>query len=190
MLRLGKERLYSFALVAGGGALLLISLAASAWVTAAGRLLGNRLTIPESRLHEATFVASYLMITVLFAAVYRTLPDAKLEWRDVAVGACITSLIFTAGKQLIALYLAKATFASMYGAAGSIVVLLVWVYYSAQLFFLGAEFTKVYARTYGSRRSFPGNDNPLLRRFRASSRLPSLASHEGSVDRGAVPPSH
>jgi membrane protein len=112
ILRIGKERLYSFVLVAGGGFLLLISLAVSAWVTGAGRLLGPRLAIPESRLHEATFAASYLMITVLFAAVYRTLPDAKLQWRDVAVGACITSLIFSAGKQIIAFYLIKASFAS------------------------------------------------------------------------------
>jgi membrane protein len=183
MLRMGKERLYSLALVVGGGILLLTSLAASTWVTAVGRSLGHSLAIPESRLHEATFAASYVTITVLFAAVYRTLPDTKLEWRDVAVGACITSLIFTVGKQLIALYLIKAAFASMYGAAGSIVVLLVWVYYSAQLFFLGAEFTKVYARTCGSQRSAPRNDNPASPATQASPWLSPLpASNEENVE--------
>jgi len=183
ILRMGKERLYSFVLVAGGGFLLLISLAASAWVTAVGRLLGSRLSVPESLLHEATFATSYLVTTALFAAVYRTLPDAKLEWRDVAVGACITSLIFTVGKQIIALYLIKAAFASTYGAAGSIVVLLVWVYYSAQLFFLGAEFTKVYARTCGSQRGARDSDNP------ATPLSSPRKSNEQNVEPSAVPPS-
>ena len=189
MLRMGKERLYSFALVAGGGFLLLISLAASAWVTGVGRLLGSRLAVPESLLHEATFATSYLMTTALFAAVYRTLPDTKLEWRDVAVGACITSLIFTVGKQIIALYLIKAAFASTYGAAGSIVVLLVWVYYSAQLFFLGAEFTKVYARTCGSHRALPDH-NPASSVAQASPRSsPSRTGNEEHSEASAIPPS-
>ncbi len=148
---LGKERFFSFVLVLGAGFLLLISLLASAGIAALGRFVGPRLPIPEAWLHLIAFVVSCLVITVLFAAIYRLMPDVKLDWRDVVVGASVTSIIFTIGKQLIALYLGKAAFASTYGAAGSFIVLLVWVYYSAQLFFLGAEFTKVYAAAYGSR---------------------------------------
>jgi len=87
------------------------------------------------------------------------LSDAHLKWRDVAIGACVTSLFFTIGRQLIALYLGKASFHSAYGAAGSLVVVLVWVYYSAQLFFLGAEFTKVYTKMFGS--EFANRLNPI-----------------------------
>ncbi len=151
ILALGKERFFSFLLILGAGFLLLLSLLASAGIAALGRFLGPRLPVPEAWLHVIAFVVSCLVITVLFAAIYRVMPDVKLDWRDVVVGASVTSLIFTIGKQLIALYLGKAAFASTYGAAGSFIVLLVWVYYSAQLFFLGAEFTKVYASTYGSR---------------------------------------
>jgi membrane protein len=148
--RFVKERFYSFALVLGVGFLLLVSLVLSTWISAAGRFLGSRLPIPESVLHLTMFLISFLVITFLFAAIYKILPDVKLEWSDVLAGASITSLIFTAGKQLIGLYLGKASFTSTYGAAGSLVILLVWVYYSALLFFLGAEFTKVYTRNFGS----------------------------------------
>jgi membrane protein len=90
------------------------------------------------------------VITFLFAAIYKMLPEVRLQWSDVAVGASVTALLFTIGKQLIGLYLGKTSFGSTYGAAGSLVIVLVWVYYSAQLFFLGAEFTKVYTKTFGS----------------------------------------
>jgi membrane protein len=152
ILKLGKERLYSIALIIGAGFLLLLSVAASAGIAALSRILGPNFPIPEAWLHVATFVASFLVIAVLFATIYRVMPDVELEWADVAVGACVTALIFTIGKQLIALYLAKAAFASTFGAAGSFVILLVWVYYSAQLFFLGAEFTKIYAAKYSSQK--------------------------------------
>jgi len=99
------------------------------------------------------------VITFLFAAIYKVLPDVHLRWSDVAIGASVTSLLFTIGKQLIGLYLGKASFGSTYGAAGSLVIVIVWVYYSAQLFFLGAEFTKVYTRRFGSQ--FSGNLQPI-----------------------------
>jgi membrane protein len=86
----------------------------------------------------------------LFAAIYKFVPDVQLKWGDVTVGACFTALLFTIGKQLIGLYLGRASFGSTYGAAGSLVVVLVWVYYSSQLFFLGAELTKIYTRKFGS----------------------------------------
>ena len=150
ILQMGKERFYSFALVTAAGLLLLISVGASTWMASISQFAGGRLPLPQVWLRIAAFVASYIIVTFLFAAIYRVVPDVRLQWADVIIGAAVTGFIFTAGKQLIALYMAKAAFASAYGAAGSFVLLLVWVYYSAQLFFLGAEFTKVYARTYGS----------------------------------------
>ena len=87
----------------------------------------------------------------VFAAIYKVVPDVVLTWRDVTVGGIATALLFVAGKQLISLYVSKADLGSAYGAAGSLIVGLGWVYYSAQVFFLGAEFTKVYAQTFGSR---------------------------------------
>jgi membrane protein len=150
-LRLVKERFYLFGLILGVGFLLLISLALNAAIAALGSLFGSLLPTSESVLHLAVFVISFLVITFLFAAIYKCLPDVQLRWSDVIVGACFTSLLFTVGKQLIGLYLGKASFGSTYGAAGSLVIVLVWVYYSAQLFFLGAEFTKIYTEKFGSR---------------------------------------
>jgi membrane protein len=115
-----------------------------------GRFLVSHLSIPAWLLHPTNFVISFLVIAGLFAAIYKVLPEVSLQWSDVAVGASITSLLFTIGKQVIGLYLGTAGVGSAYGAAGSFVVVLVWVYYSAQLFLFGAEFTKVYARTFGS----------------------------------------
>jgi membrane protein len=120
-------------------------------MAAAGSLFGSLLPTSESLLHVVVFLISFLVITFLFAAIYKLLPDVRLKWSDVIVGACFTSLLFTIGKQLIGLYLGKASFGSTYGAAGSLVIVLVWVYYSAQLFFFGAEFTKIFTETFGSR---------------------------------------
>lgn len=148
--RLIKERFYSFALVLGAGFLLLLSLVLNAWIAALGTFIGSLPPAPGYRLQIATSLASLVMTTFLFAAIYKAVPDVHLKWDDVAVGASVTSLLFTVGKHIIGLYLGKAGLGSAYGAAGSLVVVLVWIYYSAQLFFLGAEFTKVYARTFGS----------------------------------------
>jgi len=124
------------------GFLLLVSLALNAAIAALGSLFGSLLPTSVSVLHVAVFLISFLVITFLFAAIYKFLPDVQLKWSDVIVGACFTSLLFTIGKQLIGIYLGKASFGSTYGAAGSLVIVLVWVYYSSQLFFFGAEFTK------------------------------------------------
>jgi membrane protein len=113
-----------------------------------GKFFGSFLPIPEFMLHLTTSVVSFLAITIVFAAIYKVVPDVRLKWSDVLVGASFTSLVFTLGKQLIALYLGKESFDSTYGAAGSVVMLLVWVYYSAQLFFFGAMFTKVYTKRW------------------------------------------
>lgn len=144
-LRLVRERFYLFGLILGAGVLLLASLALNALVSAASASLGPLLAVSAPLLHGAIFVVSFVVITILFAAVYKVVPDVSLAWKDVIVGACFTSLLFTIGKQIIGIYLGRVNYASTYGAAGSLLIVLVWVYYSAQLFFFGAEFTKVYA---------------------------------------------
>jgi membrane protein len=150
ILVLVRQRFYSLAMVLGAGFLLLVSLLVSASIVLIGRSVGAMLPIPEFSLHVLSFLISFFVTTFLFGAVYKIMPDVELKWSDVLVGASFTSLIFTAGKQLIGLYLGTAGIGSSYGAAGSLVIILVWVYYSAQLFFFGAEFTKVYAKKYGS----------------------------------------
>jgi membrane protein len=138
--RLVRERFYSFAAVLAIGFLLLLSLVLNAGIKAIG----------ISVLPADSFALLNLVIAVLFAALYKILPDVSLKWSDVALGAMITSVLFTLGKQLIGMYFAAAGFGSAYAAAGSPIVVLLWVYYSAQLFFWGAEFSKVYTKTVGS----------------------------------------
>ncbi len=140
VLRLIRERFYSFVTVLGTGFLLLVSLVLDSWIAAIW------IWVPRA----ATWTILYLLIAVLFAALYRIVPDVELQWRDVALGAAITALLFMIGKDLVGIYFAHAGFGSMYSAAGSPMLVLLWVYYSAQLFFWGAEFTKVYAKTVGS----------------------------------------
>ena len=144
-----KERFFSFILVLGGGIILVVSLIWSTWVAAVGRY-GWVLSVPEFVVHLATFLVSFILIALVFAVIYKIVPDVSLKWSDVIVGASFTAAVFAIGKQLLALYLGKVSLGSPYGAAGSLVTVLVWVYYSAQLFFFGAEFTKIYAKTYGS----------------------------------------
>jgi membrane protein len=151
VLQMIRERLFSFALVLAIGFLLLVSLVVNAAIAALGSFSAQYLPIPEIFMHLLNTVFSFIVITALFAAIYRVLPEARVEWRDVLMGAGVTSLMFTVGKLLIGLYLGKASLASTYGAAASVVLLIVWVYYSSQIFFFGAEFTKIFAVRYGSR---------------------------------------
>jgi membrane protein len=145
-LRLVKKQFYLFGLILGAGLLLLASLALTAFVVTATAHAHAVARVSPPLLHSAVFLGSFIVIALLFAAVYKIVPDVKLHWRDVAVGACFTSFLFTIGKQLIGMYLGTVNYASTYGAAGSVLIILVWVYYSAQLFFFGAEFTKVCAK--------------------------------------------
>jgi membrane protein len=151
MMRFMRLRFVSFAMVLGVGFLLLVSLVVSAWLAAIGRFFGEILPIPEVALHAINLLLSFVVITLLFGMIYKVLPDVRLEWSDVGIGAAVTSLLFSLGKLLLGLYLGKSTLGSTYGAAGSFVIVLVWVYYSAQIFFLGAEFTRMYALQFGSR---------------------------------------
>jgi membrane protein len=146
-----KDRFFSLVAVLGTGFLLLVSLVLSAALAAFGKMFTGWLPGHESPLHLADLVVSFGVITLLFAMMFKLLPDAKIAWRDVWVGAGLTSVLFTLGKFAIGLYLGKADVGSAYGAAGSLVVLLVWVYYSSQILLFGAEFTAVYANRYGSR---------------------------------------
>lgn len=150
MFRLLKQRFYSFAMILGVGFLLLVSLVVNAWFAAMGRFFQAALPFPEYALHILSFLISFLVITVLFAMIYKIFPDVHLEWSDVIIGAGVTSLLFTLGKVLLGVYLGKSNIGSAYGAAGSMVIVLVWVYYSSQVFFMGAEFTKVYTMQFGS----------------------------------------
>lgn len=147
-----KERFFAAMIAIAAGCLLLISLLLSVSIAALGKFVLPLLPSPEWLLHSAAFAASFLVVMFLFGAVYKLIPDVRLKWSDVAMGAAVTSLLFTIGKQLIALYLGRVGFESTYGAAWAVVLFLVWVYYSAQIFFLGAGFTKVYTRRFGSHR--------------------------------------
>ena len=144
-----RDRFLSFALVVGVGFVLLVSLALSAWLALLGTYFGHLLPVPSAMLQSINFAISLTVITGLFALTFKLLPDVKVAWRDVWLGAAVTSLLFSVGKLLIGLYLGKSGVASVFGAAGSLVVILVWVYYSAQILYLGAEFTKVWARWRG-----------------------------------------
>ena len=161
ILKVIRERLFSFALVLAIGFLLLVSLAVNAAILALGSLSENALPAPEPVLHVLSSLVSFVVITALFAAIYKIMPDVQIEWQDVLLGAAVTSLLFTLGKFLIGLYLSKARLASMYGAATSMAVLLLWLYYSSQIFFLGAAFTKVFASRFGSQRKLGAAARPL-----------------------------
>jgi len=150
-----RTRLWSFAMVLAVGFLLLVSLVISTVLSAAQGALGQYLPEPSALWQYVNTAVSLVMITVLFAMIFKFLPDAKVAWRDVWVGAAFTSILFVAGKYLIGLYLGRSSLGSVYGAAGSVVVLIVWAYYAAQIFFFGAELTQAFARRHGSRSEAP-----------------------------------
>ncbi len=172
-----RSRLLSFGLILSIGFLLLVSLVVSAGLAALGTWWGPMFGAWETVLQIVNAVVSFGFISVLFALVYRILPRVKVAWNDVWIGAAVTAFLFTVGKFAIGFYLGKAGVSSGFGAAGSVVVLLVWVYYSAQIFLLGAEFTWVYAHDHGSRASEP-----------APARAPAVPSQAGEA--AQVPPAY
>ncbi len=145
-----KDRIKSFGIVIGTGFLLLVSLLISALISALSNFINTRLvSIPIFLLDLTDILISITIIFILFGMIFKGLPDVHLEWRHVWIGSMVTSILFVFGKYLIGLYLGQSTLSSTYGAASSLVVLLLWIYYSAQILFLGAEFTQVYAEKLG-----------------------------------------
>lgn len=161
VLRFIRVRLLSTSMVLGIGFLLMVSLVLSAAMAAAGKWwapwLGELAFVADA----INFGLSYLFITTVFAMIYKWMPRVPVAWRDVWLGAAITALLFTVGKELIGQYIGRSGVASVFGAAASIVVLLLWVYYSAQVFLLGAEFTSVYAHRHGSLKGWSPPPRPL-----------------------------
>jgi membrane protein len=147
-----RQRLAYFGMILGIGFLLLVSLVVSAALAAVRDLTAAHLPLAARVLPPLNLGLSLVVVSGLFALIYKVLPDVELTWRDVWLGAVVTALLFTAGKGLIGFYLGRAGVTSVYGAAGSLVLVLLWIYYSAQILLLGAEFTEVYSRRYGSRR--------------------------------------
>jgi membrane protein len=141
-----RERFFSFGMVLSIGFLLLVSLILSTVLAAMGKFFGGLLPVPAPILVALNFTISFAGIAALFALIFRFVPETKVRWNDVWLGAIVTALFFTIGKTLIGFYLGKSGVGSTYGAAGSIIVVIVWVYYSAQIFFFGAEFTHTYAQ--------------------------------------------
>ena len=144
-------RLLSFTMVLGVGFLLLASLVISAALSALGQFVSATLPLANLWLQLINFFSSFLVITLLFAMIFKFLPEAEIAWKDVWLGAAVTSALFTLGKFVIGLYLGRSRVGSIFGAAGSLAILLIWIYYSAQILFFGAEFTQVYANLYGSK---------------------------------------
>jgi membrane protein len=145
-----RTRLLSFGMVLGVGFLLLVSLIASALLAAFGDWLEARFAQLQIILRVLDLTVSFGMTVLLFAMIYKYVPQEKIAWRDTWIGAAVTAFLFASGKFLIGLYLGRSSFSSAYGAAGSLIVLLLWIYYSAQIFLLGAEFTRAFAFERGS----------------------------------------
>jgi membrane protein len=144
------DRVMSFAMVLGIGFLLLVSLVITALLGAMGEWMSSSLPGGAALWQGVNVIVSLGVVALLFAMIFKFVPDVKLTWRDVAVGAVVTAVLFSIGKLLIGLYLGKSSTASVFGAAGSLAVLFIWVYYSAQIVLFGAEFTQVWANNYGS----------------------------------------
>jgi len=152
MLSIVRARLFSFAVVGSIALLLVILLMVNAFIRAYTLLSGRALGARGPALNTAMWLLSFVAFVTLFAAIFRIMPEVRIQWGDVIPGAILTALLFVLGKTLLGLYLRRAAFVSTYGAASSVAVLLIWVYYSSQILFFGAAFTKVFANRCGSRR--------------------------------------
>ena len=150
-----RTRLLSFGMVLGIAFLLMVSLVLSAGISALGKWWAGAFGSWELLLQAVNALLGYAMTTVVFALIYKVIPRVPVAWRDVWTGAAVTALLFTIGRTLIGLYIGKSGIASGFGAAGSVAIIFVWVYYSAQIFLLGAEFTHAYARRCGSKQHEP-----------------------------------
>jgi membrane protein len=186
-----KDRFLSFTMVLGVGFLLLVSLVLSTALIAAGTYMQGLFPGFEAVMQGVSFVFSFIIVTLLFALIFKFLPDAEIAWRDVWLGAAVTSLLFSLGKFAIELYVKNSDFTSTYGIAASLVIILLWVYYIGQVLFFGAEFTQVYANMYGSHIVPEEDAVPLTEEARAQQGIPHGGA-EGAAQRqgasGAVLP--
>jgi membrane protein len=171
LLNVIRNRFLSFAMILGIGFLLLVSLVLGAGLAAVVNLFGSWFPFLSSFLQLFSFIFGFIVTTFLFAAIYKILPDVKITWSDVWIGATITSFLFSIGRFLLGQYLGNSSFGSVYGAAGSLVVVLAWVFYASQILLLGAEFTQVYARRFGSGITPAENAVPLTSEARAEQGL-------------------
>lgn len=161
-----RQRFLSFAMVLAIGFLLLVSLIITTIVQTVVTYFSNVIPGVGDLLQIANVILSFVITTILFGLIFKVLPDVKITWSDVLIGAALTSFLFSIGRYLLALYLSRSSFGSVYGAAGSLVVFLAWVNYAAQILFFGAEFTQVYARKYGSQIVPTKNAVPLTENAR------------------------
>jgi membrane protein len=169
--RVIRQRFLSLGMVLGIAFLLLVSLVVNAGLAALGDVLGAMLPGVPLLWQALGMVVTLAVVMLLFAMIFKVLPDVKIQFRDVWIGAAFTAVLFIVGKVLLGLYIGRADLASSYGAAGSVVVLLLWIYYSAQIFFFGAEFTQAYARMHGSRLEPTRNAMPVTQEARAQQGL-------------------
>ena len=146
-----RSRAISFLFVVGIGILLLVSAVTGTVLAAINGLFSQAIPVPREFVHWSQMLLQFGMVPLLLATTYKLVPDAEIEWKDVLVGAIVTAVLFLLGKSIFGMYLRVSILGSVYGAAGSLFIVLAWVYYSAQVFFFGAEMTKVYAARYGSR---------------------------------------
>jgi membrane protein len=179
-----RSRLLSFGMILGIGFLLMVSLVSSAALAALGKWWGPLFAGWEVAANLLNFIVSFALTTVVFAMIYKIMPRVHIHWQDVWIGAVVTALMFTIGKFLIGLYIGKSSVTSGFGAAGSLVVVLVWVYYSAQIFLMGAEFTWAYSHTFGSRKGQSAQANQAAPN--RSGELPSTANK--SMDQATPTP--
>ncbi len=187
-LTLVRDRFFSFSIVLAVGFLLLISLVISTLLAALGMYLSGRLQLPSAVWQAWDIFISFIVVSCLFAMIFKLLPNVRIRWRDVWLGSVGTAFLFTVGKFVIGYYLAASGIASSFGAAGSVVIVLVWIYYSACILFFGAEMTKVYARKFGS--GIVPNSHAVLvdDLLRTRLGLSSAMIHSASVPPTAPPP--
>jgi len=167
-----RKRFLSFSMVLGVGFLLLVSLALSAALAAFAEMLNQMIPMGDVVAHAVDFLVSFGVITLLFAMIFKYLPDVKIPWSKVWIGAIVTALLFTLGKYLLGLYLGRQSTSSAYGAAGSVIVILMWVYYASVILFFGAEFTQVYARRTGAKILPSKHAVPVTQEERAEQGIP------------------
>jgi len=178
-----KDRFFSFTMVLGVAFLLLVSLVLTTALSAVGHVVAPASGALAALWQVVNFVASFGLVAVLFALIFKIIPDVRIAWKNVWTGALFTAFLFTVGKLVLGIYLGRASVASPYGAAGSIVVLVMWVYYSAQILFFGAEFTQVHARRQGAKMTPTSDAVPLTAEAKANLGLVDSKTKEPTTKR-------